>query len=85
MILYRCDLCGDIRECAQKEIEQTEYDVCADCWSALQMKLNGKGRHKKHREAVTLPLPMMPEPQREKRQTLPGQPPEIIAESGPLN
>jgi hypothetical protein len=27
MIAYRCDLCGEVRECSQREIEQTEYVV----------------------------------------------------------
>ncbi len=85
MILYQCDLCGEIRECAQKEIQQTEYDVCAECWTALQKKLNGKGRRKKNCETVILPPPAAPDPQHEKRPSFPGQPPEIIAESERLN
>jgi len=85
MILYECDLCGQIRGCSQRVIEQTEYDVCAECWIALEKKLSGKGRRKKGRETVTVPAPAIPERLDEKRESFPGQPPEIVADSGRLN
>ena len=50
-----CDLCGQAKECLQKEIEGKEYDICAECWNPLAEKLKGKGREKKEREMVFLP------------------------------
>lgn len=85
MILYKCDLCDQPRECTQKEIERTEYDICAECWNALESKLHGKGRRRKNKDAVLLPSPILPEPQPQARPSFPGQPPEIIADGRPLN
>jgi len=28
-----CDLCGEVKDCLQKEIEGKEYDICAECWN----------------------------------------------------
>jgi ribosome-binding protein aMBF1 (putative translation factor) len=42
-----CDLCGQARECSQKDIEGKVYDICSDCWNPLAEKLKGKGRGKK--------------------------------------
>ena len=42
-----CDLCGEAKECLQKEIEGKEYDLCTDCWRPLAEKLKGKGRAKR--------------------------------------
>ena len=39
-----CDLCGQVKECLQKEIDGKEFDICADCWRPLEEKLKGKGR-----------------------------------------
>ena len=39
-----CDLCGEAKECLQKEIEGREYDICADCWKPIAERLKGKGR-----------------------------------------
>ena len=39
-----CDLCGEARDCLQKEIEGKEYDICSECWNPLAQKLSGKGR-----------------------------------------
>ena len=30
-----CDLCGNQKECFQKEIDGREFDICADCWWPL--------------------------------------------------
>ena len=30
-----CTLCGQIRECLEKEIDGQEYDICSECWRAL--------------------------------------------------
>ena len=39
-----CDLCGQAKECAPRQIEAKEYDICADCWNPLAEKLKVKGR-----------------------------------------
>ena len=44
MVVYKCDLCGNIRDCVQKLIEQKEYDFCIRCCASLVKKLSGKGR-----------------------------------------
>lgn len=76
MIVYKCDLCGEIKECFQRDIEQKQYDICAECWEALEVKLRGKGRAKKVRETVLLPLggPQRPG---ERTKPMPGEPPKI--------
>jgi ribosome-binding protein aMBF1 (putative translation factor) len=72
-----CDLCGQTKECLQKEIDSKEFDVCVDCWRPIEEKLKGKGRRsKKKSEAVFLPPPPAPEPSEPK--TPPGMPPKII-------
>ena len=71
-----CDLCGQARECEQKEIDRKEYDICAECWMPLVEKLKGKGRAKKESETVFLPhLPKEPEPPGPK--PVPAEPPKI--------
>jgi ribosome-binding protein aMBF1 (putative translation factor) len=30
-----CDLCGNQKDCFQKEIDGREFDICADCWWPL--------------------------------------------------
>jgi hypothetical protein len=47
-----CELCGQGKECSQKEIDGKEYDRCSDCWSPLAEKLKGNGRVKKRRETA---------------------------------
>jgi len=71
-----CDLCGQPKECWQREIEGMEYKMCSDCWNPLAEKLKGKGRTKKERETVFLP-PLTPEPKREDLKPVPGEPPKI--------
>jgi hypothetical protein len=84
MIVYRCDICHEVRECSQREIEQAEYDVCSECWEALAFKLKGKGRPK--RQAVIIqPAPAIPEPTGEPKQPFPGAPPTIYASADRLN
>ncbi len=39
-----CDLCGEARDCLQKEIEGKEYDICSEYWNPLAQSLRGKGR-----------------------------------------
>jgi hypothetical protein len=86
MIVYKCDLCGEVRDCSPKEIERTEYDICSECWDALTTKLKGKGRAKARRESPILPpLVTVPEVPSETGQPFPGQPPEIIAKSDRAN
>jgi len=71
-----CDLCGQARECFQKEIDGKEFDICGDCWRPLEEKLKGKGRVKRKRETVLLPPLSAPEPEEPK--TPPGLPPKIF-------
>ena len=69
-----CDLCGEARDCLQKEIGGKEYDVCAECWNPLAQKLKGKGRAI-NRELVLLPPPSAVKEQEEEER--PGEPPTI--------
>jgi len=71
-----CDLCGEEKECLPKEIDGREFDLCTDCWRALEEKLRGKGRIKKTREIVFLPPQTVVEPEEPK--TPPGLPPKIF-------
>lgn len=82
-----CDLCGQPRDCLQKEIEGKEYDICAECWKPIAARLKGKGRAGR-REIVILPSPRAPEPE----EPMPGEPPKIWGleinreiPDGPLN
>ena len=71
-----CDLCGQAKECKQREIDGKEYDICAECWKPFAEKLKGKGRmKKKERETVLLP-PLTTQPEKPKK-PLPGEPPKI--------
>src|SRR5262249_30322628 len=65
-----CDLCGEAKECLQKEIEGKEYDVCSGCWNPIAEKLKGKGRRKQPDEIILLPSVTMepPEQQAPKRE-----------------
>lgn len=53
MIVYQCDLCGEVKACRQRRIEDREYDICEACWMPIAARLPGKGR--KVKEAVYLP------------------------------
>jgi hypothetical protein len=70
-----CDLCGEARDCLQKEIEGKEYDICSECWNSLAQKLRGKGRAI-NREIVLLPPPRDIQ-EREDEDPQPGEPPTI--------
>ena len=70
-----CDLCGQARECLQKEIDGKEYDICSECWKPLAEKLRGKGRAKK--ETVFLPPRVVKEREDEEPKPGPGEPPRI--------
>jgi hypothetical protein len=70
-----CDLCGEAKECRQREINGREFDICADCWRPLQEKLSGKGRVKRKRDMVLLPPAAPPEGQ--PARPIPGKPPKI--------
>ena len=76
-----CDLCGQSKECLQKNIEGKEYDICVECWKPLAEKLKGKGRVKKERETVFLP-PLAKEPERQEPKPVPGEPPKIWGDVG---
>ncbi len=83
MIVCKCDLCGEIKECVQKEIDLKEYDVCQECWDALEVKLRGKGRAGKSKGIVLLPHPG--EKEEQERKLMPGGPPTIWSASGRPN
>jgi hypothetical protein len=75
-----CDLCGETKNCLQKEIEGKEYDICSECWTPLAEKLKGKGRLK-NLETVCLPPPRhVKEREDEEPKSLPGEPPKIWGE-----
>jgi len=72
-----CDLCGAVKDCLQKEIEDKEYEICSECWNPLAQKLRGKGRVR-NRETVFLPPPrLVMERENEEPEALPGEPPKI--------
>ena len=72
-----CDLCGEAKDCLQKEIEGKEHDICFECWNPFAQKLRGKGRVKS-RETVFLPPPrVVKERENEEPEALPGEPPKI--------
>jgi len=54
--MITCDLCGEAKDCLQKEIEGKEYDICSECWTPFAQKLRGKGRMM-NREIVFLLAP----------------------------
>ena len=72
-----CDLCGQAKECLQKEIDGKTYDICVECWNPLAEKLQGKGRMKKEREIVFLPPRVVQDPKHEEPKPPPGEPPKI--------
>lgn len=69
-----CDLCGETKDCLQKEIEDKEYDICSECWNHLSQRLKGKGRPK-IQETVFLPPTRAAEEHEDL--PLPGEPPKI--------
>jgi hypothetical protein len=85
MIIYGCDLCGEIRDCRQREIEHTEYDICAECWNALASKLKGKGRSQRHPETAAVAARTAPEPSPETKQPFPGAPPSVYGSAEHVN
>jgi hypothetical protein len=78
-----CDLCRQEKDCASKEIDGREFDICQECWRPLEEKLKGRGRPKRKRETVFLAPPTAPEPTETK--TLPGLPPKIIGADSEVN
>jgi hypothetical protein len=78
MIGQKCDLCNEVRDCVPKVIGDMEYDICLECWKALEEKLKGKGKEIR----IVEPVILLPDP-RESRQReneepqFPGEPPII--------
>lgn len=86
MVVYRCDLCNEIRNCTQRMIEGVEYDVCSECWNSLVEKLKGKGRSAKPREMISLSAPRVPDSAGEPKPShFPGAPPIVYASADPVN
>jgi ribosome-binding protein aMBF1 (putative translation factor) len=73
--MITCDLCGEAKDCSQKEIESKEYDICSECWKPLEQKLRGKGRAKK--EMVLLPPSRERTEREDEDKSAPGEPPKI--------
>ena len=86
MVVYRCDLCNEIRDCTQRVIGDKEYDICSECWNSLAEKLKGKGRAKRPNENIVLPaLPVTHSPEGPKPSRFPGSPPTIFSSADPVN
>lgn len=77
MIVKKCDLCDQVKDCAVKEIDGREYDICPECWAPLEQKLSGKGRKK---DRVYIPPPVSPE-RKDEEKPRPGEPPKIWCSS----
>ncbi len=84
--MMTCDLCGEAKDCLQKEIDGKEYDICSECWNPLAKKLRRKGRAKTREivdpgwvcGTVFLPPPrVIQEGEEEEPKPLPGEPPII--------
>jgi hypothetical protein len=73
--MITCDLCGEAKDCLQKQIEGKEYDICSKCWTPLAQKLTGKGRAIS-REIILLPPPRAVE-EHEDEEPRPLPPPKI--------
>ncbi len=80
MIVYKCDLCNQLKDCFPKQIEGRVYDICADCWAPLQEKLAGKGRPAEDRTTLFLTSENRQKVP-ENKEPFPGQPPDIQYES----
>jgi ribosome-binding protein aMBF1 (putative translation factor) len=72
-----CDLCGQAKDCLQKEIDGKEYDVCSECWNPFAQKLRGKGRAKNRETVFLAALRINKARGDEKPGPLPGEPPTI--------
>ncbi len=84
--MITCDLCGEAKDCLQKEMDGKEYDICSECWNLFAKKLRGKGRAKPREivdpgwvcGTVFLPPPrVLQEGEEEEPKPLPGEPPII--------
>ncbi len=71
-----CDLCGEGKDCLQKEIEGRECDICAECWKPLAQKLGGKAE-RRNRKTVFLPPRSAKEGEDEPPELRPGGTPKI--------
>ena len=38
-----CDLCGEAKDCPQKEIGDKEYAIWSEYWGPFAQRLTGKG------------------------------------------
>ena len=74
--MHKCDLCNEVRDCVPKVIGDKEYDICPECWKALEEKLKGKGIR------IVKPVILLPDPRESKQRKdeepqFPGEPPII--------
>ena len=87
MIVYKCDLCDQIRECVQKKIQGKHYDICLECWNPLEAKLKGKGRTTPAKVPFEVYLPPMTKADAadDKEKPFPGAPPETWLREDTVN
>ena len=85
MIVYRCDLCDQIKNCGEKEIEGRFYHICLECWTPLEVKLKGKGRARDKEKIEPPSLSVQTDDSQEKEIPFPGQPPKTWMKSDTVN
>jgi hypothetical protein len=80
--MQKCDLCNEVRDSVPKVIGDKEYDICLECWKALEEKLIGKGKEIRIAEPVILlPNPRESRQREDEEPQFPGEPPVIWAGS----
>jgi len=78
--MITCDLCGEAKDCLQKQIEGKESISAQDAGSRWNRNFGGKGRVRK--EMVFLPPPAEKE-QEDEEKPGPGEPPKIWGKGQP--
>jgi hypothetical protein len=59
VLIYKCDDCGEVKECTEVTINGLVYDFCNDCKRKLDKKLKGKGRYK-NQDSINIWYPYVP-------------------------
>ena len=85
MMVYKCDLCDQIKKCGEKEIEGKFYNICLECWRPLEAKLKGKGRVRDKGRIEIPSAPVQTDDGEGKETPFPGQPPKIWMKSDTVN